>query len=248
MMNTSSKGTHINNNEAATVVAASPSVGRLERYAIPKRRGRQYSIGEEIANAISHGVGTGLAIAALVLLIVYAVIGGGGLKLCSAVLFGVGLLLEYLFSTLYHSVQPARAKAVLRIFDHSAIYLLIAGTYTPFTLVTLADNGGVAICIAEWAIALTGIVIEAFARERQPKWVSAVVYLAMGWLIVFQLPALIELLPLGGLWLLIAGGLSYTVGVVFYLLKKIPYAHMIWHIFVLGGSICHVLAVLLFVF
>ena len=222
--------------------------GALERFDRLKRRGRQYSVGEEVGNATSHGVGAALAVAALVLLVVFAVMGGGGLKLCSAIMLGVTLLLEYLFSTLYHAVQPPRAKAVLRVFDHSAIYLLIAGTYAPFTLVTLAGEGGVWICVAVWAIALAGIAIEVVARERQPKWVSALVYLAMGWLIASRLPALVSLLPAGGLWLLIAGGLSYTVGVVFYLLKKVPFAHMVWHLFVLGGSVCHVLAVLLFVY
>lgn len=220
----------------------------LERFDRFRRRGRQYSTGEEIANAVSHGVGALLSIAALVLLIVFAVKGGGGLKLCAAIMFGVTLVLEYLFSTLYHAIQAQRAKSVLRIFDHAAIYLLIAGTYAPFTLVTLADHGGVAICVAVWVIALLGIGIEVAAHERQPKWVSALVYLVMGWLIVFKLPVLVGLLPAGGLALLVAGGVSYTLGVVFYLLKRVPYAHMVWHLFVLGGSVCHFLAVLLFVF
>lgn len=220
----------------------------LERFDRLKRHGRQYSIGEEVGNAISHGIGAGLAIAALVLLIVFSVHGGGGLKLCSALLFGISLLLEYLFSTLYHAIQPPRAKAVLRIFDHSAIYLLIAGTYAPFTLVTLQNDGGIALCVAVWVVALLGIGVEVVTKERQPKWVSALVYLAMGWCIAFKLGTLIALLPAGGLWLLVAGGLSYTVGIVFYLLKKVPFMHMVWHLFVLGGSVCHVLAVLLFVY
>ena len=163
--------------------------------------------------------------------------------------FGVTLLLEYLFSTLYHAVQPPRAKAVLRVFDHSAIYLLIAGTYAPFTLVTLAGEGGVWMCVAVWAIALAGIAIEVVARERQPKWVSALVYLAMGWL--HRVPPPRARFPCcrpAACGCSIAGGLSYTVGVVFYLLKKVPFAHMVWHLFVLGGSVCHVLAVLLFVY
>ena len=222
--------------------------GRLERFERIKRHGRQYSTGEEIGNAVSHGVGALLSIAALVLLIVFAARSGGGLRMCAAIMFGIGLILEYLFSTLYHAIQPARAKAVLRIFDHSAIYLLIAGTYAPFMLVTMVDHGGIPICVAVWVVALAGILIEAFARERQPKWLSAAVYLAMGWFIVIKLPLLVTLLPAGGLWLLIAGGLSYTAGVAFYLLKKVPFAHMVWHLFVLGGSVCHFLAVLLFVF
>lgn len=213
-----------------------------------RRAGRQYTTGEEIANAISHGVGAGLSIAGLVLLIVFACAHGGGLKLLSAIVFGVSLLLEYLFSTLYHAIQPRRAKKVLRVFDHCAIYILIAGTYTPFLLGPLLNEGGVAMCIAMWVAALVGITVEAFSRERQPKWVSALIYLAMGWVIVFKMPALIATLPEPGLWLLLAGGLSYTVGVLFYLLKKVPYMHMVWHLFVLGGSVCHFLAVLLYVY
>lgn len=248
-MNTSSEGEPPHQNCAAATAAPVPRrYGRLERFDRLKRRGKQYSVGEEVGNAVSHGVGAALAIAALVLLIVFAVKGGGGLKLCSALLFGVSLLLEYLFSTLYHAIQPPRAKAVLRIFDHAAIYLLIAGTYAPFTLVTLYNDGGVGLCIAIWAVALLGIGIEVITKERQPKWVSALIYLALGWCIVFRLPALVAALPAGGLWLLVAGGISYTVGIVFYLLKRVPFMHMVWHLFVLGGSVCHVLAVLLFVY
>lgn len=213
-----------------------------------KRRGRQYTTGEEIANAVSHGVGALLAIAGLVLLIVFAVGGGGGLKLLSGIVFGITLLLEYLFSTLYHAIQVPPAKRVLRVFDHCAIYILIAGTYTPFCLVPLWEYGGLVLCIVIWAVALAGIIIETFSRERQPKWVSALIYLAMGWAVVFKLPVLLGVLPIPASWLLFAGGLSYTVGVIFYLLKKVPYMHMVWHLFVLGGSICHVLSVLLFVF
>ncbi|MBS5451613.1 MAG: hemolysin III family protein [Coriobacteriia bacterium] len=213
-----------------------------------RRAGRQYTIGEEIANSISHGIGAGLSIAALVLLIVFACTHGGGLKLVSALMFGIALLLEYLFSTLYHAIQPVRAKRVLRIFDHCAIYILIAGTYAPFLLGPLRDEGGIAMCVAMWVAALIGVTVEAFSRERQPKWVSALIYLVMGWVIVFKLPALVGAMPEPGLWLLFAGGLSYTVGVLFYLLKKVPYMHMVWHLFVLGGSVCHFLAVLLFVY
>ena len=211
------------------------------------RRGRQYTTGEEIGNAVSHGVGALLAIAALVILVVVAVRDGGGLRLLAAIAFGVTLVLEYLFSTLYHAIQPPAAKGVLRIFDHCSIYLLIAGTYTPFTLVTLWGQGGLALNVVIWAAAILGIVIETLSRERQPKWVSALIYLVMGWAVIVRMPALVAALPVGGLALLVAGGVSYTVGVLFYLLKKVPYAHMVWHLFVLGGSVCHVLAVILFV-
>ena len=232
--------------EATLTPASSHPV--LERFDAKKRRGRLYSTGEEIGNAVSHGVGFGLAVAALVLLCVKAAHTGGGLRTCAAVMMGVTLVLEYLFSTLYHAIQAPRGKAVLRILDHSVIYLLIAGCYAPFTLVTLHDEGGVALCVAVWIVALIGVLIECFARQRQPKWVSALIYLAMGWCLVFKLPVLATLLPVGGMALLIAGGFSYSVGCVFYVLKRIPYSHMVFHFFVLGGSVCHTLAVLLFVF
>ena len=220
----------------------------LDRYDATHRRGRLYSTGEEIGNAVSHGVGFGLAIAALVLLCVGAANAGGGLATCAAVMMGVTLVCEYLFSTLYHSIQAPRGKAVLRILDHSAIYLLIAGCYAPFTLVTLRNDDGIAICVAVWVIALAGILLECFGRQRQPKWVSALIYLAMGWAIVLKLPVLLGLLPAGGVALLVAGGLAYSVGCVFYVLKRVPYSHMVFHFFVLGGSVCHTLAVLLYVF
>ena len=239
---TSSEGEPPHSTKAAEAPADTPPTWE------ERRAGRQYTIGEEIANSISHGIGAGLSIAALVLLIVFACTHGGGLKLVSAIFFGVSLLLEYLFSTLYHAIQPARAKRVLRVFDHCAIYILIAGTYTPFLLGPLWGQGGLGMCIAIWTAALAGVVIEAFSRERQPKWVSALIYLVMGWAIVFRLPVLISALPEAGVWLLFAGGLSYTVGVLFYLLKKVPYMHMVWHLFVLGGSVCHFLSVLLFVY
>lgn len=236
--------------EACAAAASMPASRHpfLDRYDAKNRRGRLYSTGEEIGNAVSHGVGFGLAVAALVLLCVGAARGGGGLKTCAAVMMGVTLVCEYLFSTLYHAIQAPRGKAVLRILDHSAIYLLIAGCYAPFTLVTLHDAGGVPLCVAVWTIALVGILLECFGRQRQPKWVSALIYLAMGWAIAFKLPALLSLLAPGGVALLVAGGLAYSAGCVFYVLKRIPYSHMVFHFFVLGGSVCHTLAVLLFVF
>lgn len=226
--------------------AAAPSF--LDRYASERRRGRQYSTGEEVANAVTHGVGAALSAAALVLLVRAAEASGGGLRTVSAAVFGCCLVAEYLCSTLYHAVRPARAKAVLRVFDHAAIYLLIAGSYAPFTLVTLADAGGPAVFALVSAIAVVGICLEVAGRQRQPKWVSALAYLAMGWLVLFKLPDIWALLPAGGFRLLVAGGVSYSAGVVFYLMKRVPYMHMVWHLFVLGGSACHVLAVLLYVY
>lgn len=232
----------------APMSMARPQKGHfLEWFDEVKRRGRMYSTGEEIGNAVSHGVGAGLSIAGLVMLLIVAVSHGGGLRVPAALLFGVCLILEYTFSTLYHAIQSPHAKAIMRIFDHCAIYLLIAGSYAPFTLLTLHDEGGPTICAVVWAVAAVGIVLEVFGRQRQPKWVSALIYLAMGWAIVFKLPVLLALLPPTGTVLLVAGGICYTVGTAFYLMRRIPFMHMVWHLFVLAGSVCHFLAVLLFV-
>lgn len=207
-----------------------------------------YSLGEEIFNAVSHGVGALLAIAALVLLIVRAALGGGGaLHVASAVIYGVALILEYLASTLYHAIPVPACKRVFRLLDHSCIYLLIAGTYTPFLLITLHDCGGVAMCVFMWVMAALGIIFELVLRERQPRWLSITIYLVMGWLIVFRLPQLIAALPLMTLILLAVGGLCYTAGVPFYLAKKVPYLHSVFHLWVLAGSIFQFMAVILFV-
>jgi len=210
------------------------------------KHGKAYSLGEEIANAITHGLGVALSIAALVLLVIAAARTGNGWQLASAITYGVTMVLLYLASTLYHSIPAPRARRVFKVIDHSAIYLLIAGTYTPFTLVTLRDTGGWWLFGIIWALAITGVSLEAFWVYR-PKWVSAVVYLGMGWLVVVAMKPLLANLPTGGVWLLAAGGLAYTLGTVFYVLKKVPYTHMIWHLFVIAGSVCHFLAVMLYV-
>ncbi|MBM6775105.1 PAQR family membrane homeostasis protein TrhA [Olsenella profusa] len=210
-------------------------------------RKRLYSLGEEIANSVSHGVGVLLAIAALVLLIVTAVSHGGGVRLAAALIMGISLIIEYLFSTLYHALAPEKAKAVFRVLDHCGIYLLIAGSYAPFSLVTLADRGGIPLCAAVWAVAVAGIVAECLLRERQPAWLTAIVYVIMGWLVIFRVGDLWELLAPPAFWLLLAGGLSYTVGAVLYAIKKVPYLHFVFHLFTLAGSVCITLSALLFV-
>lgn len=208
---------------------------------------RRYSVGEEIANSVSHGVGAALSIAALVLLIVRAVSHGGGVRLAAALLMGIGLLVEYLFSTLYHAIAPEGAKRVFRVLDHCGIYLLIAGSYAPFALVTLANDGGLVLGVAVWAIALIGIVAECFLRERQPKWLTALLYVLLGWAVIFKIPALWAVLPRAAFWLLFAGGVSYTVGALFYIPKKVPYLHFVFHLFTLAGSVCITLSALIFV-
>lgn len=212
-----------------------------------KTKGRRdYTLGEEIANSITHGVGIGLSVAALTLLIVFGVQSGDGWKLASAIVYGITLVLEYTASTLYHSFPQPQVKHVFKILDHAGIYLLIAGTYTPFTLVTIREDGGWWVFIMIWALAITGIATEAFWAYR-PRWLSAAVYLAMGWLVIFAIRPIVAHLEPAGVWLLVAGGLAYTLGTIFYVFKKVPYFHAVWHLFVLAGSICHFLSVVLFV-
>ena len=199
-------------------------------------------------NSVTHGVGCLLGIAGLVLLIVFAALRGGGpAHMAAAIVYGVSIILEYLASTLYHAIQPAGAKRVFRIIDHSCIYLLIAGSYTPFCLITLANDGGPALFFAVWAIAIIGIALECFMRERQPHWVSGLVYLLMGWLVVFKLPELVSLLNPVALALLAVGGVCYTAGVPFYIAKNVRYLHSVFHLWVLAGSIFQFMAVILFV-
>ncbi len=203
-------------------------------------------MGEEIANSITHGIGALLAIAAIPILVVHAVGHGAGVYLFSALVYTLTMLLEYLMSTLYHALAHDRAKRVFKVLDHSCIYLFIAGTYTPFCLITLGQSGGVILCAVVWALALAGVACEAFWVFR-PRWVSAVLYLALGWAIVWYIPELIRLLPAGGLWLLLAGGICYSIGCIFYVLKKVPYMHSLFHLWVVAGSVLQFLAVALYV-
>lgn len=214
---------------------------------------RPYSLGEEIANSIIHGLGVALSIAALTMLVVFGAQSGSSWALASGIVYGVSLVLEYTASTLYHSFPQPRAKHVFKILDHCGIYLLIAGTYTPFTLVTLRDatmgpieHVGIWLFAIVWGLALGGIAVEAFWAYR-PRWLSVLVYVGMGWIVLIAIQPLAATLAPAGIWLMVAGGLAYTVGTIFYILKRIPYMHAVWHLFVLAGSILHFIAVLVFV-
>jgi len=204
------------------------------------------SFGEEVANAITHGIGVALSISALVLLVVFAGRTEDSFRMVSSVTFGSSLVFLYLASTLYHGLTSLRAKRIFKVFDHAGIYLLIAGSYTPFTLVTLRGPVGWALLGTVWTLAVTGIVTEVLWLDR-PRWLSALLFIGMGWIVIFAVRPLAAALPQGGLWLLVAGGLAYTAGTIFYLLESIPYMHAVWHLWVIGGSACHVLAVLLYV-
>ncbi|MGC8866432.1 MAG: PAQR family membrane homeostasis protein TrhA [Bacteroidales bacterium] len=207
---------------------------------------RRYSFAEEVFNSVSHGIGAGLGIAGLVIMVIFAAFTGDPWKIVSSVIFGASLIFMYTSSTLYHAFG-GRKRVFFNKMDHAAIYILIAGTYTPFMLVTLRGPWGWSIFGAIWAMAIAGILFKMFWYTKKLRTLSAVIYLMMGWLVIIAIKPLINNLPTGGLWWLVAGGLSYSLGVVFYLVKKIPFGHGIWHLFVLGGSICHYFAILFFV-
>jgi len=206
---------------------------------------RPYSIGEEIFHAVTHGIGAGLSVAGLTLLVVLAVLKGDITQVVSFSIYGGSLVLLYLASTLYHAFQNPRVKKIFKIFDHAAIFLLIAGTYTPFLLVGLRGAWGTTLLVIIWGIAILGVSFKAIFIHRFEK-LAVLGYILMGWLGVIATKEMIANIPLGGLAWLAAGGAAYSLGVIFYALKKIPYMHAIWHLFVLGGSICHFFAVLLY--
>lgn len=208
---------------------------------------RGYSLAEEIANSISHGVGCLFGIIGLVLLLTQAIESrAGALAITSYSLYGGSMILLFLASTLYHAIPHQRAKYWLKKLDHSAIYLLIAGTYTPFLLVGLKSPLAHGLMVVIWSLALVGIVFKlAFAHRFEA--LSLVTYLLMGWLSLIVIYQMVTKLPAGSVWLLAAGGVIYSLGVIFYVSKRIPYNHTIWHGFVLGGSLCHFLAIYLYV-
>ncbi len=198
---------------------------------------KRYTLGEEVMNAVTHGVGALLAVAGGTLLIASSASQQDPYKLASSIVYGLSLAMLYLMSTLYHSIASPRAKAVLRVFDHCSIFLLIAGTYTPFTLVTLRQTGGWGLFGAIWGTAAVGIALNAISLRRFEK-LSLLCYVVMGWAVVSQAGTLLSALSPGGLALLVAGGICYTGGILFYVLRR-PYMHGIWHLFVLAGSVCH---------
>jgi hemolysin III len=203
----------------------------------------QYTAREEIANGITHGLGVLLSIAGLVILINAASLHGDVWHIVSFSIFGSTLIILYSASTLYHSISNPLLKIGLKKFDHSAIFLLIAGTYTPLLLVNMRGALGWSLFGVIWTLALTGIVIKLFYIRRMKK-LSVGLYLFMGWLCVIAIHGLMRTLPLVSISLLIIGGILYTAGVVFYSWKKLPYHHAVWHLFVLGGSISHFFSVL----
>lgn len=204
---------------------------------------RKQTLGEEITNAILHGVGFGLAVAALTVLVVFASKYGDVWHVVGFSIYGATLVILYLSSTLYHSFPEGKVKRIFRIFDHSSIFLLIAGTYTPITLIKLRGGLGWTIFGIVWGIAILGIISKVFWINKFSI-LSTILYIAMGWLVVVALKPLLAALNQTSTVFLVTGGLLYTVGTVFYSWKKIKYTHAIWHLFVLAGSICHFFTIL----
>ncbi|WP_341501147.1 hemolysin III family protein [Gallaecimonas sp. GXIMD4217] len=203
----------------------------------------QYSAGEELANAITHGLGIVASVAAGAILIALSALwGGDAWQIVSASVFVVALILVYTASTLYHAIPFEGVKAKLKVFDHCAIFVLIAGTYTPFTLVGLRGPWGWSLFGVIWGLAALGIIFKLFFTGRFRR-LSVGIYVLMGWLVVVAIKPMMEQLSATTLIWLVAGGIAYTLGTLFYLNRRIPYGHAIWHLFVLGGSICHYVAV-----
>src|SRR6056297_2132359 len=201
---------------------------------------------EELFNSISHGLGVLFAITALVLISVFSARTTDPWKIVSGVIYGVSLIALFMASTLYHAFPEGKVKDVFEIMDHSAIFILIAGTYTPFTLVCLRGPIGWTIFGIVWGLTLYGIVYEIFFVNKFVI-LSTLIYIFMGWLIVFAMASLAESLPPAGLFWLVLGGVLYTLGTPFYIIRKIPFHHGIWHLFVLGGSISHFITVFFYV-
>ncbi len=206
----------------------------------------RYRFGDELASSVIHGVGIALSIAGLAVLVAFAALHGNALTVVACAVFGASLVLLYTASTLYHSISVAAAKPALRALDHIAIYVLIAGTYTPFTLIALPGAWGWSLFVAVWTLALAGSALELGLLKRYHK-LAVLLYVGMGWIGMIAFKPLSEHLQAGGMLLLIGGGVAYTLGVPFYLWRRLPYHHALWHVFVLAGSVLHFLAVLLYV-
>lgn len=206
---------------------------------------RTFSVGEEISHSITHGIGALLSIVALVILVVFASKQKDVWKIVSFSIYGASLFLLYISSTLYHSLAFTKARKVFQRLDHSMIFLLIAGTYTPLLLIPLRGTLGWILFGVIWGLAILGIVFKnLFFKKLQ--FVSLMLYLAMGWMLVIALKPLLQVVPFEMFVWIIAGGVSYTLGVIFYVWKKMPYSHFIWHLFVLGGSIAHFFGILFY--
>lgn len=204
-----------------------------------------YTLGEEIFNSVSHGVGVALACVGFGILIVLSALYGDAWAVSSSIVYSFSLFALYLASTLYHACPNRRVKGILQVLDHCSIFLLIAGTYTPYTLITLRGALGWTLFGVVWGAAIVGVVLNAIDVQKYSR-ISMVCYVAMGWVVVLAIRPLMAALAWNGLVLLALGGVFYTVGIVFYVIRR-SYMHSIWHLFVLAGSVCHYLSILLYV-
>lgn len=208
-----------------------------------KEAAKRYSRGEEIANSVTHGVAWLASVCGLAVLVTFAAITGGALRVTSCAVFGSTLVLLYAASTLYHALPFARAKYVFRILDHSAIFLLIAGTYTPLSLVAIGGSWGWSLFGTVWSLAAIGVLLNTIAHGRW-RWLSITLYVTMGWLVVIAIRPLVAAVDTSVLVLVVVGGLAYTLGLAFYGWRRLPYSHAVWHLFVVAGSALHYVAVL----
>ena len=207
---------------------------------------KRYTVGEEILNSVTHGLGALLGVVGTVILIVLSAINGSSLAIGTSIVYGASLIVLYTMSTLYHAIASERAKAVLRIFDHTSIFLLIAGSYTPFCLIALQGNPrGIFVAAVVWICAVLGIVLNAVSLKKTEKF-SMVLYVLMGWSVILVIKDVIAVLPTPAFWLLLLGGIAYTGGIAFYAMKK-KYMHSIWHLFVLAGSVLQYLCIAIYV-
>ncbi len=216
---------------------------RIDKARLGEWVNEHYTLGEEIAHSVTHGVGAVLSLVALVTLVILAVLHGTKWHILSYTVYGISLLAVYLASTLYHGVQKPRLRPILRKVDHAAIYLLIAGTYTPFVLISMRGTLGLTLLTVVWTLAVFGIVYKIFFIDRLVV-LTTLAYVGMGWMSIVAWREMVANIPGPGLVLLMTGGGLYTLGVVFYAMTKIRYTHAIWHLFILGGSACHFAAVL----
>lgn len=212
------------------------------------KNGRNYTKKEEIFNGITHGLGVLFGIVALITLLIHSARKEDILSIIAFSIYGVCLIIMYLSSTLYHSITNRRAKRILRVFDHSSIYLFIAGSYTPVALLTLRGGLRIGVMIVVWSIAIIGVVFKIITVGDFDRYkaLSLTMYIGMGWLALFTIRPIIKMTSIGFLFWILAGGLAYSIGTIFYSIRKIPYNHAIWHIFVLGGTVFHFIGILLY--
>ncbi|SCZ81183.1 PAQR family membrane homeostasis protein TrhA [Acidaminobacter hydrogenoformans] len=212
---------------------------------ISSDRKKNYDLREEIANSISHGIGIVFSIVAMTILLVYGIWMRSPAAITGFAIYGVSSILLYTASTLYHSFRKVKVKQIMRMLDHSAIFLLIAGTYTPVTLIAMRGYWRIGILSAIWVIAISGIVFKALTYKKMDKYkgISLALYILMGWIAVIAIKPMTQTVPVGFLVWLLAGGAAYTIGTIFYAVRKIPYHHAIWHLFVLAGSVFHFLGI-----